>query len=110
MQEQWSMLILDERITFEDDDLYRLEFLPELDALHSFAPHLTDRGVLHFRCLLNLSRLVLNSPLVTESCLNDIASLERLRYIDLQGSPQITRKAFDRLVKRLPRPTEVFPP
>ena len=111
MQRQWSMLTLHEReVSFEDDDLYRLEFFPELDRLHSHANHLTDRGVGYFQRISELRHLLIYSPLVTDVCLDAIANLRQLQTIDLQGSHLITRKAFDRLVRKLPELVDIYPP
>jgi len=111
MQRQWSMLTLHEReVSFEDDDLYRLEFLPELERLHSHASHLTDRGVAYFQRVPGLRHLLIYSPLVTDACLDGIATLKQLQTVDLQGSHLITRGAFDRLVGKLPNLVDIYPP
>jgi hypothetical protein len=109
MQRQWCMLTLHEReVSFEDDDLYRLEFFPELDRLHSHANHLTDRGVGYVQRIPELRHLLIYSPLVTDACLDGIAHLRQLQTIDLQGSHLITRKAFDQLVRKLPELVDVY--
>lgn len=110
LEEKWSMLTLDERCAFEDDDLFRLGFLPELERLHSHAPHLTDRGVRCIRRIPDLQHLLIYSPLVTDACLEELASLKSLRTLDLQGSHLISRDAFDRLVGKLPRLVASYPP
>jgi hypothetical protein len=111
MQRQWTMLTLDDReASFEDDDLYRLEFFPELDRLHSHASHLTDRGVAYFQRIPGLRHLLIYSPLLTDACLDGLANLQQLQTIDLQGSHLITRGAFDRLVAKLPNLVDVYPP
>ncbi len=111
MQRQWSMLTLHEReVTFEDSDLYRLEFFPELERLHSHASHLTDRGVDHFQRIPGLRHLLIYSPFVTDACFDGVATLRQLQTIDLQGSHLITHEAFDRLVRNLPKLVDVYPP
>ena len=111
MQQRWQMLTLDnQRFSFEDDDLRRLQFIPELEHLHSHATHLTDRGVSHFRQIPDLQHLLLYSPLVTDACLQDIAALRNLRTIDLQGSHLVTRSPFDRLVRGLRKLEDIYPP
>jgi hypothetical protein len=111
MRRQWSMLTLNEReVSFEDDDLYRLEFFPELDRLHSHANHLTDRGVGYFQRIPELRHLLIYSPLVTDTCLDGIANFRRLQTLDLQGSLLITREAFDRLTRNLPDLVDIYPP
>ena len=112
MQRQWSMLTLhsEKEVFFEDDDLYRLEFFPELERLHSHANHLTDRGVGYFQRIPGLRHLLIYSPLVTDACLDGIAALRNLQTIDFQGSHLITRGAFDRLVRKLPKLVDIYPP
>lgn len=112
MQRQWSMLTLhsEKDVFFVDDDLYRLEFFPELERLHSHANHLTDRGVSYFQRISGLRHLLIYSPLVTDACLDGIAALQELQTIDLQGSHLITRGSFDRLVRNLPKLVDVYPP
>jgi len=110
-QRRWLMLTLDDRtLPFVDADLYRLEFLPELERLHVHTNHLTDRGVEHFRRIPGLSHLLIYSPLVTDECLDGIATLRLLQTLDLQGSHLITRAAFDRLVRKLPKLVDIYPP
>lgn len=109
-QEQWSMLLLDRRVTFGDDDLSRLEHLPELKRIHSHADHLTDRGVSFIASIAGLQHLLIYSPLVTDRCLEDIARLRQLQTIDLQASHLISRKAFDALVSDLPDLVSIYPP
>jgi hypothetical protein len=112
MQRQWSMLTLHSEtgVSFEDDDLYRLEFFPELERLHSHADHLSDRGVSYFPRIPRLRHLLIYSPLVTDACLDAIAALRDLQTIDLQGSHRVTRGAFDRLVRKLPKLVDIYPP
>lgn len=110
IQEQWSMLILDQRVDFVDDDLRRLKHLPELKRIHSHADHLTDRGVSFVPQIAELRHLLIYSPLVTDRCLEDIARLRRLQTIDLQGSHRISRKSFDALVADLPDLVGIYPP
>jgi hypothetical protein len=112
MQRQWSMLTLHPEwdVSFEDDDLYRLEFFPELERLHSHANHLTDRGVGYFHRIPGLRHLLIYSPLVTDAFLEGIAALRQLQTIDLQGSHLISREGFDQLVRKLPKLVETYPP
>ncbi|MCH6259399.1 hypothetical protein MLD52_22785 [Puniceicoccaceae bacterium K14] len=110
VQEQWSMLTLDQRVTFIDGDLHRLKYLPELERLHSHADHLTDHGVSHIPTIPELRHLLIYSPHVTDRCLEDIACLRHLQTIDLQGSHLITREAFDALVEGLPDLVDIYPP
>lgn len=110
LQRQWSMLTLDHRVAFADDDLYRLRHLPELERIHSHANHLSDRGVSFLGQVSDLRHLVIYSPLITDQCLEDIARLRHLQTIDLQGSHLISRKAFDILVSSLPYLVDIYPP
>jgi len=111
MQQQWQMLILDPRSgNFQDDDLHRLQYFPELEILQSRAEQITDRGVAHFRRIPGLRDLLLYSPLVTDACLPDIATLKQLKCLDLQGSHLISRQGFDRLVKSLKGLEDIYPP
>ncbi|MEM9419292.1 MAG: hypothetical protein AAGA25_09625 [Planctomycetota bacterium] len=110
IHEQWGMLKLTERIDFEVEDLRRLEFLPDLQALHSHVDHLTDEGVSLITQISGLKRLLVYSPLVTDGCLKYMERLKNLTTIDLQGSHQITRKAFDELVVKLPNLVDIYPP
>ena len=110
VQEQWSMLTLDQRVTFIDDDLHRLKYFPELERLHSHADHLTDHGVSYIPMIPELRHLLIYSPHVTDRCLKDIARLSHLQTIDLQGSHLISRKAFDALVEDLPELVDIYPP
>jgi len=110
VQKQWSMLTLDDRVTFVDDDLHRLKYFPELERLHSHADHLTDHGVSFIPFIPELRHLLIYSPVVTDRCLVDIARLRRLQTIDLQGSHLISRQAFDDLIKELPDLVDIYPP
>ena len=110
VQEQWSLLTLDSRVTFIDEDLHRLRYLPELERLHSHADHLTDLGVSFIPQIPELRHLLIYSPLITDRCLEDIARLRHLQTIDLQGSHLVSRKAFDALVSRLPNLVDIYPP
>ena len=109
-QRQWSMLTLDQRVTFGNDDLHRLRHLPELERLHSHAAHLTDSGVSFMAQVSDLQHLLIYSPLITDRCLEDIARLRHLQTLDLQSSQLISRKAFDDLVSRLPNLVDIYPP
>ncbi|RYD66757.1 MAG: hypothetical protein EOP83_04235 [Verrucomicrobiaceae bacterium] len=110
-QRRWLMLTLHEMdLQFEEADLYRLEFLPELERLRSHVDHLTDRGVDYFTRVSGLSHLVIFSPLVTDACLEKIATLKHLQTIDLQGSHLISRVAFDRMIQKLPKLVDIYPP
>ena len=110
-QEKWAMLTLHTRdVAFENQDLYRLEFLRELERIHSHADHLTDSGVRFFRLIPELRHLLIYSPLVTDACLEDVAALTCLETIDFQGSPGITKEAFARLVGRLDHLVDIYPP
>jgi hypothetical protein len=92
-----------------DDDLRRLEHLPELGALHLSSPAVTDAGVRHLRHLRALRRLVLYSPSVTDACVDDLAALTTLCTLDLQGSPGVSDGAFVALCRRLPALSEAWP-
>jgi hypothetical protein len=93
-----------------DDDLARLVQLPELRRCHLFSRNVTDFGVGYLLNLRRLERLVLYSPLITDACLDLIACLQSLKSVDLQGSPLITKAAFDSLTTRLPRLVESWGP
>lgn len=110
IQRRWHMLTLDNKLTFVDDDLQRLEHFPELEHLHSHANHLTDRGVAYISRISELRHLVIYSPLITDACLEDIAKLRCLQTIDLQGSHLVSRKAFDALVAKLHHLVDIYPP
>ena len=111
MAELWSMLTLDSsRVSFTDDDLFRLQYFPELERLHSHVNHVTDHGVTYVRHIPRLRHLLIYSPLVTDACLENIGFLQDLQTIDLQGSHRITRGAFDALVAHLPNLVDIYPP
>ena len=112
MQQQWDTLTIGSPriMTFVDDDLQRLKHIPELTWLNLQSPELTDRGVSFLRHLNDLRALILYSPLITDRCLKYIARHRGLYFLDLQGSHLVTRRAFDKLAKRLPNLEDIYPP
>jgi hypothetical protein len=81
-----------------DDDLQRLEHLPELTYVELKLDHLTDAGVCHLRNLRELESLGLQCPRLTDASLDVIRELRTLRTLDLQLSRGISRQKCKALV------------
>jgi hypothetical protein len=110
MQEQWSLLSFSERDPVSDDDLVRLQYLPELEVLKVFSNRITDLGVRHFCSLSRLNQLVLYSNNVTDACFDHITRIRTLVLLDMQMSRRVSRSAYLAATKRLPSIQDSYPP
>jgi hypothetical protein len=99
--ELYDTLVSSDRNAIRDDDLSRLEHLPEIERVHLWSDHLTDAGVVHLRHLHNLKSLGLYSRLVTDGCLDIIREMRTVRSLDLQLCPGISRRKWQALVKEM---------
>lgn len=109
-QERWSLLSIKQGNPICDNDLLRLQYLPELQAVHVFRADISDEGVKCLLLLRGIERLVLYSDKVTDGCLRFIRQMKSLRSLDLQGSPGVSRSAFHKVVRSLPEKLESWPP
>ena len=107
-QERWSLLRIFPEDNVLDDDLHRLEYLPELSrvCLHGVG----NGALLHLRHLKHLVGLVVYSSAITDDSLIHLHNLKSLRTIDFQGSPNITGAAFMSVVDTLPLIERSYPP
>ena len=108
-QERWSMLTIAHNDDV-DDDLARLQHLPELDTLKLHCGMLTDAGVRHLEWLASLELLVVASPKVTDACLPHLLGLRSLRRVDFQLSPNVTHDGYMATMDRLPNIQDRYPP
>ncbi len=106
----WNLLCIDGSYDCMDSDLERLRFIPELRIVRIHSDQVTDAGVARLRLLRAPEVLIIYSKAITDACLRDIAEMQSLRSLDLQGSPQISRLGFDSAVKHLPNLTDFYPP
>jgi hypothetical protein len=104
---RWSMLTLWGPVA--DDDLARLQYLPELEILKIHSD-VSDCGISHIRHLHDLEWLVLYSGRVTDACLQTVSELESLRMLDMQGSHRVSPEAFSAAVGRMPKLERSWPP
>lgn len=110
MQQRWEFLNIDHRDLVFDDDLARLQYLPEIKCVQIMSSRITNAGVRHLCHLTNLKSLVLYSRRVTSTCLTHIVRLQSLEALDLQMSPWVSRSAFSAAVAQLPLLVDVYPP
>jgi hypothetical protein len=104
---RWSMLAIWGPVA--DDDLARLQYLPELEILKIHSD-VSDFGISHIRHLRNLEWLVLYSSRVTDACLGPISELASLRLLDMQGSHRVSPEAFTTAADRMPKLEGSWPP
>ena len=107
-QQRWSTLRILPEDGVTDDDLTRLQFIPELE--HLFLYDVGDDAIRHATHLHSIDWLVVYSEKVTDACLKYVRQLVTLRSIDFQGSPTVSPTAFGEAVAVLPRLVDVYPP
>lgn len=100
-QEQWDGLTLAGPVV--DCDLLQLKYVRELRRVWLMSGDVSDEGVKNLLWLEQLECLVLYSDRITNACLKSIQQMSSLRSVDLQGSPHVTRAAFEAAVLSLPR-------
>jgi hypothetical protein len=110
MQRRWQFLNIDHRDLIFDDDLARLQYVPEITSVHILSSRITNRGIGHLCHLTHLKNLILYSRRLTNACLKDIVRLKSLEILDLQMSPWVSRSAFLAAAAKLPLLTESFAP
>jgi hypothetical protein len=93
-----------------DSDLERLRFIPELRIVKILSDQIYDAGAACLKHLRASEVFCLYSRAITESCFYDIAQLRSLKFLDLQGSPQISEAAFSAAVPQLPSLRDIYPP
>jgi hypothetical protein len=103
----WSLLTVREPIS--DDDLARLQYLPELEILKIHS-NISDHGVEHIRHLKSLETLLIHSDRVSDACLGIVADLTTLRMLDMHASPRVSAAAFTAVTSRLPKLQDSWPP
>lgn len=103
----WSLLTILGPVA--DDDLARLQYLPELEILKIHS-HISDRGVEHIRHLKSLETFLVYSDRVTDACLPAVAELRTLRMLDMQASPHVSPAAFAAVASRLPKLQDSWSP
>jgi hypothetical protein len=101
MPERFSGLFVEGGTLIRDEDLRRLEYLPELERVHLRADSITDAGVRHLRYLPQIKSLILYSAGVTNACLDVLRTLRTLRQLDLQGSTRLSRKKCAAVTREL---------
>jgi len=106
----WESLTISHEDLIFDDDLARLQHIPEIERVTIRSSRITNRGIRHLRHLTNPKLLVLCSRRVTSTCLVDIACLTSLETLDLTMSPFVSRAAFFTATKQLPLLQDCYPP
>ena len=104
----WSLLRVLPQDRVSDDDLRRLEFIPELLRIYLY--DVGNDAIVHLKHLNNLLSLAVYSTAITDDCLSHLHGLKSLQTIDFQGSLNISGPAFSSLVKTLPSITNSYPP
>ena len=110
VQERWEFLSIGQKDLIFDDDLARLQHLPEITSVQFISSRITDVGIAHLSHLIALRRLVLYSRRVTNRCLKYVELNKSLESLDLQMSPMVSRSMFMATVKKLPAVSERYPP
>ena len=110
MQQRWRSLTVTYQDMVFDDDLARLQYLPEITTVKILSSRITNQGVRHLRFLTGLKHLVIYSRRLTNGCLRDIALMKSLEVVDMQMCPWVTRSAFSAACAQLPNLKESFPP
>lgn len=108
--EQWTSLMIKGDAKINDSDLFRLQFLPEIQSVHILSSGITDVGVQHLLHLRGLRSLGLHSKNITEKSLDIISRLPAIRGINLQGCPNISREKFNAMIASFPNRPEAVPP
>ena len=103
----WTSLTV--RDPIRDDDLARLQFLPELKMLKLHC-NVSDAAVRHVLQLKAPELLLVYSSRVTDQCLETISKLSTLRYLDMQRAGNVSPTLFNAVVHGLPRMLESWPP
>ena len=111
MEEQWSILTILDADPVTDEDLRRLQYIPELNVLKLMTDKITDRGIEYLKWLVNLEWLILYSTQLTDDCLQHTVRLKSLRLVDMQCSPNVTGAAYMHAMQQLPNlRSERYPP
>lgn len=111
IQEQWSILTIEHGDNVNDDDLARLEFIPEIDTLKITSGNITDDGLRHLKWLTRLEWLVISSERITDGCLKHISALQSLLAVDLQLVANVTYDGYMSTMDLLPNLREErYPP
>ncbi len=97
----YSGLVVWDGDLIDNDDLRRLQFLPELESVQMESDAITDEGVHHLRHLNRIDALVLSSAKVTDACFDVIAGLRTLTSLDLRGSPGLSRDKWETALQEL---------
>lgn len=111
MQERWSMLTITEGDPICDEDLARLQYLPELEIVKIYTSKISDCGIAHLKWLVSLECLILSSKRLTNACLQHIVRISSLQAVDMQRASQVTRDAYMEAMDQLPNLSpERYPP
>lgn len=111
IQEQWSILTISDRDPVTDDDLSRLQHIPELRVLKIMTSKITDRGMEHLKWLTKIEWLILYSAQLTNDCLRHIINLKSLQSVDMQCACSVTRDAYMEAMNQLPNiRSDRYPP
>jgi hypothetical protein len=108
IQQRWATLRILPEDDVTDNDLARLQFIPELKNLSLY--DVGDDAIKHATHLHSINCLVVYSEKVTDACLKYVLQLVTLRSIDFQGSPKVNATAFGKTVAALPWLVDVYPP
>ncbi|WP_437295321.1 hypothetical protein [Sorangium sp. So ce426] len=108
IQEQWEGLTLVG--TIEDRDLVRLQHIRELRRVWVLNGNVSDQGMKHLLWLDRIESLVLYSERLTDACLESIRQMSSLRTLDMQGSLNVSRSAFEEAVLSLPQIEALYAP
>ena len=111
LQEQWSILTIGHDENVADDDLARLEHIPEIDVLKIYSSSITDTGFQHLKWLTRLEWLLVSSTSITDACLGTITQLKSLVGVDFQLCPNVSYDGYMSAMDRLPNlRDERYPP
>jgi hypothetical protein len=108
IEQRWSLLRILSEDRVADNELYRLQFVPELD--HLLLYDVGNEAISHTVHLHSLRTLVVYSDRITDECLQFVRRLTSLESIDFQSSPQISQKAFTKTISVLPKIVDAYPP
>jgi hypothetical protein len=104
----WIDPVPSEKI-IRDEDLRRLQWLPEIEFVKIASDTITDQGLPHLRHLTRLRNLELRLAQLTDAGLQTLATLKSLRILELYHSPNVTPSAFKQLCASLPNLFRYWP-
>ena len=106
----WDSLSIYRENIVCDEDLSRLQYIPEIVSVKIMTDSIGDVGLGYLSFLSAIESLTVYSIRITDVCLESISKMKTLRTLDLQGSPNVSQDAYYSLIARLPLIEQPYPP